>query len=109
MFTLELRRERLLVLLVLQRHRLRPLQLFVHLIGNHPPVHHPADHGEQQEKLEDPALPAGAHPVPHVGPTPLPAVCSRKPRLCCWKLPTQLFTSRWRLRKPPLPTIPEHF
>lgn len=114
-FTLELRRQRLLVLLVLQCHRLGPLELFVHLIRDHPPVQHPADHGDKQETLEDPPLPPGAHPVSHVGPAPLPAVCATKPRLCCWKLPgsTSFFlTSRWR---PPLslslslPSLPEHF
>lgn len=90
-FTLELSRECLLVLLVLQCHRLRPLELLVHLIRYHPGVHRPADHGDQQETLEDPPLPPGAHPVSHVGPAPLPAVCTRKPRLCCWKLRSQLF------------------
>lgn len=90
-FTLELSRERLLVLLILERHRLGPLELFVHLVGYHPPVHHPAHHGDQQQALEDPPLPPGAHPVSHIGPAPLPAVCANKPRLCCWKLPTQLF------------------
>lgn len=110
-FTLELRRQRFLVLLVLQCHRLGPLELFVHLIRDHPPVQHPADHGDQQETLEDPPLPPGAHPVSHVGPAPLPAVCATKPRLCCWKLPDS--TSFFSL--PPgeallsLPSLPEHF
>lgn len=78
-FTLELRRQRLLVLLVLHCHGLGPLELLVHLVGHHAAVQHPADHGEQQQALEDPALPAGAHPVSHVGPAPLPTVCARKP------------------------------
>lgn len=90
-FTLELCRQRLLVLLILQCHCLRPLELFVHLVGHHAPVHHPADHGDQKETLEDPPLPPGTHPVSHVGPAPLPAVYARKPRLCRWKVPTQLF------------------
>lgn len=51
----------------------------MHLVGHHAAVQHPADHGEQQQALEDPALPAGAHPVSHVGPAPLPTVCARKP------------------------------
>lgn len=83
LFTLELRGQRLLVLLVLQRHRLGPPQLFVHLVGHHPPVEDAADHGEHQQTLEEPPLPPGAHPVPHVGPAPFPAVCAGKPRLCC--------------------------
>lgn len=65
---MQLSREGLLVLLVLQGRGLGPLELFVHLVGDHPAVDHPADHGEQQETLEDPALPPGAHPAPHVGP-----------------------------------------
>lgn len=88
-FTLELCWERLLVLLVLQRHRLRPLELFVHLVRHHAPVQDPAHHGEQQQTLEDPPLPPGANPVSHVGRAA--PVRARKPRLCCGKLPTQLF------------------
>lgn len=114
-FTLELSRECLLVLLVLQCHRLRPLELLVHLIRYHPGVHRPADHGDQQETLEDPPLPPGAHPVSHVGPAPLPAVCTRKPRLCCWKLRSQLFFFFFFfhllvLRSPPaFLSVPQHF
>lgn len=93
-FTLELRRQGLLVLLVLERHRLGPPQLLVHLVRYHAAVEHPADHREHQEALEDPPLPPGADPVPHVGPAPLPAVCATKPRLDCSKLPTSLPTSR---------------
>lgn len=109
-FTLELRRQGLLVLLVLQRHRLRPLKLCVHLVRYHPAVQHPADHRDQQETLEDPPLPPGAHPVSHGGPAPLPAVCARKPRLCCWKLRIELFlfTPRWRPLTPHSPSIPTH-
>lgn len=66
-FTLELRRQGLLVLLVLERHGLGPPQLLVHLVGHHAAVQHPAHHRDQQQALEDPALPAGAHPVPHGG------------------------------------------
>lgn len=95
-FTLELCRERLLVLLVLQRHRLGPPELFMHLIGHEPPVHHPADHGDQQQALEDPSLPAGAHPVSHVGPTALPTVGARKP----------VETSYSTFRTPPLTSRP---
>lgn len=96
-FTLELSRQRLLVLLVLQCHRLRPLQLFVHLVRHHPAVHHPTDHREQQQELEDPSLSPGAHPVTHVGPAPLRDAWARMPRLCCGKLPTSLLfvSSRW--------------
>lgn len=79
------------MLLILQCHRLGPLQLFVGLIGHHPAVHHPADHGDQQQDLEDPPLPAGAHPVPHVGAATLPAVGASKPRLRRWKLPDTTF------------------
>lgn len=90
--TLELRRQGLLVLLVLQRHRLGPPQLIVHLVGHHPPVEDAADHGEQQKTLEDPPLPAGAHPGPHAGAAPLPAACATKPRRCCWELLRELFS-----------------
>lgn len=109
-FTLELRRQGFLVLLVLQRHRFRPLKLCVHLVRYHPAVQHPADDCEQQETLEDPPLPPGAHPVSHGGPAPLPAVCARKPRLCCWKLRTELFFSplRWRPLTPHYPSISTH-
>lgn len=92
LFTLELRRQGLLVLLVLQRHRLGSPQLFVHLVGHHPPVEHSTGHGDQQETLEDPPLPPGTNPVSHVGPAALPAVCASKPRLCCWELPSQLLS-----------------
>lgn len=114
LFTLELRRERLLVLLVLECHGLRPLQLFVYLIRHHTPVHHPAHHGDQQETLEDPALPPWAHPVSHVGPAPLPAIWASKPRLCCWKLPpTSTFylpVKNWWRGTPPLsPVSPRAF
>lgn len=66
-FTLKLRRQGLLVLLVLERHGLGPPELLVHLVGHHASVQHPAHHRDEQQTLEEPALPAGANPVPHDG------------------------------------------
>lgn len=65
MFTLKLRRERLLMLLVLQRQCLRPFQLFVHFIRNHSSVYHSEDYSDGQERLEDLSLPSGEHSVAH--------------------------------------------
>jgi len=65
-FTLQLCRERLLVLLVLERRRLGPLELPVHLVGHHAAVDDAEHHGEQQQRLEDPPLSPGAHAVAHV-------------------------------------------
>lgn len=104
LFTLELSREGLLVLLILQSHGLGPLQLLVGLVGHHAAVHEPAEHGDQQQDLEDPPLPAGARSAPHDDAGALlPAVRDTKPRLCRWKLPRVLNFPA------PLPSLPEHF
>lgn len=91
-FTLELRRQGLLVLLVLESQGLGPLELPVHLVGDHASVHEPAHHGDQQQTLEDPALPAGAHPVSHGGPAALPN--ARPPQSRLWKVTKHNFNNK---------------
>ncbi|KAM5332444.1 uncharacterized protein AAES06_006798 [Glossophaga mutica] len=55
----------LLVLLVLERHRLGFPQLRLQLIVEHRAVEKAKHHCQQQQRLEDPLLLSGAHPVSH--------------------------------------------
>lgn len=53
------------MLLVLERHRLGFPQLRLQLVVEHRAVEEADHHGEQQQRLEDPLLLSGAHPVSH--------------------------------------------
>lgn len=63
--TLQLGRERVLVLLVLERHCLSFAQLRLQFQVEHRAIEEAEDHREKQQRLEDPLLLSGAHPVSH--------------------------------------------
>lgn len=54
------------MLLVLERRGLSLPQLALQLVVKHRPVQEPEHHGQQQQRLENPLLFPGAHPVAHV-------------------------------------------
>lgn len=66
MNTLELGRERLLMLLVFQSQGFCPLQLLVHFIPNHSSITEDKHHSGEKQKLEDFPLLSGANPTAHV-------------------------------------------
>lgn len=68
------------MLLVLERHRLGFPQLRLQLIVEHRAIEKAKHHGQQQQRLEDPLLLSGAHPVSH---SPAGTLRRGRPRRRC--------------------------